>query len=55
MTSAEFKTIRNQLGFTQLALARLLGCKPRNIRRYEAGKSPIPLLVSKFMSLLSIK
>ncbi len=46
MTAADFRAIRNALGYTQAALARALGLSRTSIARYEAGATPIPLVVA---------
>jgi transcriptional regulator with XRE-family HTH domain len=46
MNSAEMKSIRYHLNWSQENLARQLGVSLRTISRYEAGDSPIPTPVA---------
>lgn len=42
MTPERFKEMREELGWTQSALASALGVTPRAIRYYEAGQRVVP-------------
>jgi len=42
MPSAELQTVREYLGLTIDAMARLLHVNPRTVRSWEAGRDPIP-------------
>jgi DNA-binding XRE family transcriptional regulator len=41
VTPARFKEMREELGWTQSALASALGVSLRSIKYYEAGKVPV--------------
>jgi len=49
MTAAEFTAIKAKCGLSQSKLVKILGKSIRTISRYETGKTPIPLLVERFM------
>ena len=40
MTSAEFRTVRDQLGLSQSELGRLMGLTAREISRIETDRQP---------------
>ncbi len=42
MTPAKFRELREELGWTQSALASALGVTPRAVRYYEAGQRTVP-------------
>ena len=53
MTAAEFKSIREKAGLSQVALAAMLHCSRMQVWKYEAGRTPVPFLVAEFMMRLS--
>jgi len=55
MTAAEFTAIKAKCGLSQSKLVKILGKSIRTISRYETGKTPIPLLVERFMQDLNQK
>lgn len=42
MPSAELQSVREYLGLTNDALARMLSVNPRTLRSWESGREPIP-------------
>lgn len=42
VTAAEYRRVRQRLGLSNYAFARMLGVHLRTAQRYEAGESPIP-------------
>lgn len=55
MTAAIFTAIRKRAGLSQVALAAMLGISRQAVWKYETGKTPIPLLVERFMRELEAK
>jgi DNA-binding transcriptional regulator YiaG len=53
VTAGEFKEIRLDLGWTQAALAEVLGLSPRCIRMYEAGHRKVSQPTAKLLRLIS--
>ena len=53
MTNTQFKTIRKNLNLTQVELAEQLDKSVKTIQSYEQGRTQIPPLTSKVMSLLN--
>lgn len=51
MTPSELKAIRKKLNMTQKELGAILGVCDREIKRYEAGVVPIPMLTEKFLEM----
>jgi transcriptional regulator with XRE-family HTH domain len=45
-TAAELRALRRELGWKQVYVCHLLGISERTLRRYETGRTRIPLLVS---------
>ena len=52
MTPEELKFLRAQRGYSQAALAEALGLDRRQIIRYEAGESVIPVTVVMALKVL---
>ncbi len=57
MTHEEFKTIRRRLGYSQEALARVIGVKAQSVSRYEMHNSArqrreISEILAQFMRLI---
>lgn len=52
MTPKQFKSSRNKLGMTQVALAEKLHLTPRMISMYETGAYAIPSLVADMMKIM---
>lgn len=53
MSPHELKEIRNKLGLTQEALARLIGVSFQTVNRWERGLfKPSPLAVEKLKSIM---
>ena len=50
MTSEELKAAREELGWTQSALASALGVTPRAVKYYEAGQRAIPGPVQRIVT-----
>lgn len=50
MTPAEFKAAREELGWTQSALASALGVTVRAVKYYEAGQRPVPGPVERIVT-----
>lgn len=54
MTPKEFKIMRIQLNInSQEKMAQMLGCSLNTVWNYENGKTPIPLLVEKYLKMLN--
>lgn len=53
MTPAEFCALRDQLGVTQVELARMLGVTSISVSRYETGARPISSTVAILLRLLA--
>lgn len=52
MTGEELKAVREELGWTQSALASSLGTSVRAVKYYEAGQRSIPGPVSRLILLI---
>lgn len=52
MKPEELKRLREQRGYSQAALAEALGLGRRQIIRYEAGQSDIPVTVVMALKML---
>ncbi len=57
MTREEFKTIRRRLGYSQAALASVIGVKTQSVSRYEMHNSArqrreISEILAQFMRLI---
>ncbi len=52
MTKDEFKSIRENRGYTQAGLGLVLGYAARQIRRFEAGDWPIPPAVEMALRVM---
>ena len=52
MTPREFRAARAILGLDQKQMAKMLGKSTCGISNYETGKTPIPLVVEKYLNLL---
>ena len=59
MSPSEFKSIRQQLGLSTIAMGRAIGYDGTdesvavNIRRFEAGMRPIPPTVAVLVNLMA--
>lgn len=42
MTAAEFRSVTEELGISQLDAARMLGVNPRTVRNWVQGRDPVP-------------
>ena len=42
MTAAEFRVARKRLGLSTAQLGAAIGVTARSVRRWEAGKHPVP-------------
>lgn len=51
MTGAELKEARQELGWTQSALAAALGTSVRAVKYYEAGQRAVPGPVAKLVTI----
>jgi len=51
MTGAELREARQELGWTQSALASALGTSVRAVKYYEAGQRPVPGPVDKLVTI----
>lgn len=51
MTGAELREARQELGWTQSALASALGTSLRAVKYYEAGQRAIPGPVNKLVTV----
>lgn len=51
MTGAELKAARQELGWTQSALALALGTSLRAVKYYEAGQRSVPGPVEKLVTI----
>lgn len=55
MTPAEFRAAREALGLTQIALAKALGMKERQIRNLETGAVPIKRVIALAIEALAAR
>ncbi len=51
MTAAELRSGRHALGLTQAQLGAAVGVLGRQVRMWEAGKSPVPLPVERLVQI----
>lgn len=51
MTAQELREAREELGWTQSALASALGVTLRAVQYYEVGKRPVPGPVDRLMAI----
>jgi hypothetical protein len=51
MTPAEYESVLNHFGLTNVDLAKVIGVKGRQARRYLAGEAVIPESVAKLLRL----
>ena len=52
MTPREFRAARAILGLDQKQMAEILGKSTCGVSNYETGKTPVPLVVEKYLKLL---
>jgi hypothetical protein len=52
MTKTEYRATLDQLGFTQVALCRLLDYDDRTSRRWADGSQPVPVVVAFVLRLM---
>jgi DNA-binding transcriptional regulator YiaG len=55
MTPKEFRVARAMLELDQKQMAKMLGKSTCGISNYETGKTPIPLVVEKYLKLIKKK
>ena len=51
MTAQELRQARQELGWTQSALASAIGTSIRAVKYYEAGQRPVPGPVEKIVTI----
>lgn len=51
MTGEELRAVREELGWTQSALASALGTSVRAVKYYEAGQRSVPGPVEKLVTI----
>ena len=49
----DFRTLLSRAGLTHAALARIYGCDERNVRRWVAGDTTPPRLVTTVLRLIA--
>jgi transcriptional regulator with XRE-family HTH domain len=54
MTAAQLRQWREQLKLTQREAAERLGCSPRSLQNWEAGKQAIPGYIAMAASAVSM-
>lgn len=52
LTGEDLRAWRKEQGWTQVKLARKLGCSLRAIQYYEAGERQIPLYIKRILDLM---
>ena len=52
MSPAQFRSTLTRLGASQTGIARFLGVSARNVRRWAAGDSPVPVAVGRLLTLM---
>jgi DNA-binding transcriptional regulator YiaG len=52
LTGKEIRFLRNQMGFSQSKLAKLVGCDTQQIARYEKGQSKMHGAVDRILRML---
>lgn len=53
MNGKEIRFLRQQMDLTQSELARLIGCDPQQIARYEKGENKIPGPADRLLRMLA--